>query len=76
MWKTLFKQVGLFAIGFCLAYLVLCYLPFMRIKLAAPPMEYLAASIRHGAFFKTCVASVFGLLLSFAPGMIRINKDL
>ena len=75
MWKTLLKQTGLFIAGFCLAYLVLCYLPPMRIKLAAPPMEYLAASIKHAAFFKTCISSVCGLLLSFLPAMIKINKE-
>ena len=75
MIKSIFAKLFLFAAGFGLAYLALCYLPSMRIKLDAPPLEYLAASIKHGVFFKTCVASVFGLLASFLPAMIKINKE-
>ena len=75
MFKSLITKLFLFAVGFCLCYIGLCYLPSMRIKLDAPPLEYLAASIRHGVFFKTCVASAGGLLASFLPDMIRINTE-
>lgn len=75
MMRSLLKRLFLFAGGFCLTYLVICYLPSMRIRLAAPPLEYLIASIKHGVFFKTCVSSAFGLLLSFLPAMVTINKE-
>lgn len=50
---------GSFFIG---TYLILCYLPGMRIKLFADPMEYLIESIKHAVLFKFLVSVAVGMI--------------
>lgn len=52
----------LFVVVFIATYFMLCYLPSLRIKLFAPPMEYFVESIKHMVFFKSMVSVVVGLL--------------
>ena len=52
----------LFVVVFIATFFVLCYLPSLRIKLFAPPMEYFVESIKHMVFFKSLVSVVVGLL--------------
>ena len=67
MKKTLFS-VALFLLVFAAAYLVLCYLvPGLRIKLAAPPMEYSFASITHMFFFKALLSSLIAVIAAAIP---------
>lgn len=53
-----------FVIAFIGTYLILCYLPSLRIKLFAPPLEHFVESIKHMVFFKTVVSVVVGLLVT------------
>lgn len=59
------------AIAFVLCYLLCCYLPALRLKLAADPLAYLVESARHMAPFKAAVsavvAGVVGLAVRFFP---------
>ena len=67
MKKTLFS-VALFLLVFAAAYLVRCYLvPGLRIKLAAPPMEYSFASITHMVFFKALLSSLIAVIAAAIP---------
>lgn len=65
--KRILLSVVLFIVSFVAVYLITCYLPSMRIKLAAEPMEYFVASIKHNMSFKILVSFVCGLLISFIP---------
>jgi len=59
------KIYVLFIASFLVVYLIICYFPSMRIKLAAEPMEYFVASIKHNMGFEILVSFVCGLLISF-----------
>lgn len=61
----------LFVVVFIATYFVLCYLPSLRIKLFAPPMEYFVESIKHMVFFKSLVSVVVGLLAVGIPFIIQ-----
>jgi hypothetical protein len=61
----------LFVVVFIATYFVLCYLPNLRIKLFAPPMEYFVESIKHMVFFKSLVSVVVGLLAIGIPFIIQ-----
>lgn len=61
----------LFVVVFIATYFVLCYLPNLRIKLFAPPMEYFVESIKHMVFFKSLVSVVIGLLAIGIPFIIQ-----
>ena len=65
--KKILLSVVLFIVSFMAVYLIICYLPSMRIKLAAEPMEYFVASIKHNMEFKMLASSACGLLISFIP---------
>nr|WP_122012349.1 hypothetical protein [Maliibacterium massiliense] len=56
------------ALGFLaalpLSYVFLCYIPPLRIKLAAPPDVVFAASLRHMAGFKLLLAVLLALCVS------------
>lgn len=60
-----------FIIMFITTYLILCYLPNFRIKLAAPPMVYFVESIKHMVFFKILVSVIVGLLVTGIPFIIQ-----
>ncbi len=72
------KKVGLFAIifisSFLVAYLIICYLPGMRIKLFAEPMEYFVANIMHNMGFKALVSLIVGLFVSVIS--LLLNKQI
>lgn len=57
--KTL-KNILIFIVTFVLSYIVMCYLPSMRIKLEAPPDVYFWESVKHMALFKTAVSAAIG----------------
>ncbi|AEE92441.1 hypothetical protein [Tepidanaerobacter acetatoxydans] len=61
----------LFIVVFIATYFVLRYLPSLRIKLFAPPMEYFVESIKHMVFFKSLVSVVIGLLALGIPFIIQ-----
>lgn len=56
--KKLLISVILAAIVFAAVYVAQCYMvPGWRIKLAAPAMEYFAASLRHMVLLKGLIAA-------------------
>ncbi len=56
--KKLLISVILAVIVFAAVYVAQCYMvPGWRIKLAAPAMEYFAASLRHMALLKGLIAA-------------------
>ena len=56
--KKLLISVILAVIVFAAVYVAQCYMvPGWRIKLAAPAMEYFAASLRHMALLKGMIAA-------------------
>lgn len=56
--KKLFISLVLAVIVFAAVYVALCYMvPGWRIKLAAPAMEYFAASLRHMVLRKGLIAA-------------------
>lgn len=56
--KNLLISVILAVIVFAAVYVALCYMvPGWRIKLAAPAMEYFAASLRHMVLLKGLIAA-------------------
>ena len=56
--KKLLIPVILAVIAFMAVYVALCYMvPGWRIKLAAPAMEYFAASLRHMVLLKGLIAA-------------------
>ena len=55
-------------VGFCAAYLCLCYLvPGWRIKLEAEPFVYFVKSLQHMAFLKVLISVVAGVMLAAIP---------
>lgn len=55
--KKLFISLVLAVIVFAAVYVAQCYMvPGWRIKLAAPAMEYFAASLRHMVLLKGLIA--------------------
>ena len=68
------KKRILFLTGFLLTYLFFTFGPGMAIKLEAPPLEYLQASLRHGWTFKLPVSLVVGGMLTFAGGRGRKRR--
>lgn len=64
MKRLVVNSLILFIVVFLAIYLIFGYLPSFRIKLAAPPMEYFAESIKHMVGFKTLVSVVVGLLVA------------
>ena len=61
-------SAALFVTGFVVTYLILCYgIPGLRIKLAAEPLAYFLASIRHMVFVKALISLVAAVLFSAIP---------
>ena len=61
--KKLLISVILAVIVFAAVYVAQCYMvPGWRIKLAAPAMEYFAASLRHMALLKGLAAMAVALV--------------
>ena len=66
--KKTILSLSLFLLVFVAVYLVLCFLiPGLRIKLAAPPMEYFFASIAHMVFFKALLSSLAAVTAAAIP---------
>ncbi len=66
--KKLLISVILAVIVFAAVYVAQCYMvPGWRIKLAAPAMEYFAASLRHMALLKGLAAMAAALVAATVP---------
>ena len=66
--KELLSSVILAVIVFAAVYVAQCYMvPGWRIKLAAPAMEYFAASLRHMALLKGLAAMAAALVAATVP---------
>lgn len=66
--KKLLISVILAIIVFAAVYVAQCYMvPGWRIKLAAPAMEYFAASLRHMALLKGLAAMAVALVAATVP---------
>ena len=66
--KKLLISVMLAVIVFAAVYVAQCYMvPGWRIKLAAPAMEYFAASLRHMALLKGLAAMAAALVAATVP---------
>ena len=66
--KKLLISVILAIIVFAAVYVALCYMvPGWRLKLAAPAMEYFAASLRHMALLKGLAAMAVALVAATVP---------
>lgn len=59
MKKAMVPAVWFLAV-FVISYIVLCYIPPLRIKLEAAPLTYFVESIKHMAFFKGIVSLAIG----------------
>ena len=64
----------IFVFIFISSYIILSYLPSLRIKLYAPPKEYFIESIRHMVVFKSIVAIGLGLLVVSIPYILKKHK--
>jgi len=71
--KKVFTYLISFVFVFMAIYLILCYLPSLRIKLFAPPMEYFVKSIKHMVFFKSMISFFMGLLVVVILFIIHIR---
>ena len=66
--KKLLISVILAVIVFAAVYVAQCYMvPGWRIELAAPAMEYFAASLRHMALLKGLAAMAAALVAATVP---------
>lgn len=52
--------IAFFVVSFAVAYLIICYLPTMRIKLSAEPLEYFIESIKHNMEYKAIISTIVG----------------
>jgi|GEM_PF-2393142 hypothetical protein len=71
--KTIIK-ISAFILFFIMSYLILCYLPSMRIKLDAPPGEYLWESIKHNSVYKTLISAVIGGIAAYMSRRLIQDK--
>lgn len=70
MKKTILTAI-LFLVVFAAVYLALCFLvPGLRIKLAAPPMEYFFTSLGHMVFFKALISALVSIAAAAIPWLI------
>ena len=65
--KRTLTSILIFILGFIISYLMISWLPAMRIKLAAEPMEYFLENIRHMVQFKAMVSFAIGLVFASIP---------
>lgn len=72
--KRTLTSILFFILGFIISYLMISWLPAMRIKLAAEPMEYFLENIRHMAQFKGTVSLAVGLVLASIPLLRKSRK--
>lgn len=57
-----------FIVGFILTYLILCFfVPGLRIKLSAPPLEYFIKSIKNTVLLKTIISAIVGGIFASIP---------
>lgn len=64
----------LFIVGFILTYLAMCYLPGLRIKLAADPWVYFIESIKNSWILKIITSTIVGFLLALIPRFINMKN--
>ena len=69
--KTL-KFILVFTVTFVLSYIVMCYLPPLRIKLEASPDVYFWESVKHMASFKAALSAAIGA--AFTALTAALNK--
>ena len=75
--KKLLISVILAVIVFAAVYVAQCYMvPGWRIKLAAPAMEYFAASLRHMALLKGLAAMAVALVAATVPYWDALREPL
>lgn len=67
MKKKIVLSIIWFFIGFISIYLLLCYLPQLRLKLAAEPKVFFIESIKHNALNKAILSFVAGAVLAILP---------
>lgn len=69
--KRVFANIVVFAVVFCAAYLMLCFMvPGMRIKLAASAGRFFLESIRHAAPVKAAASAAAALITAAVSGLI------
>ena len=73
--KKIWISVLIFIAVFAGVYLLLCYLPGMRIKLAADAGTYFLKSLQHNMGFKASISGALGLLAGCLPLAISRKKD-
>lgn len=66
----------LFAVAFVLNYLMLCYLPALRIRLAAEPLEFFLASVTHNWVNKTILSAIAGGIVCLIPIVLAKRRGL
>lgn len=71
--KTIIK-ISVFILFFIASYLILCYIPSMRIKLQASAGEYLLKSIKHNAVYKTIISAVIGGIAAYMSRRLTQGK--
>ena len=56
--------------AFIAAYLICCYIPAWRIKLAADPLTYFVESLRHMMTLKLGIATVAAFVAGISPYLL------
>lgn len=74
MSKKTIIRISAFVLFFITSYLILCYLPSMRIKLDAPPGEYFLKSIKHNSVYKALISAVIGGIASYMSRRLIQDK--
>lgn len=63
--QLLLLGLGIFLIAFAATYIILCFMvPDLRIKLAAPPLEYFIESLKSCVPLKAGISAAAGLVFS------------
>lgn len=64
--KRILLPAALAVAAFAVIYILLCYLPWMRIKLAADALTYFVESVRHMFLFKTVISGAVAAAVGIA----------
>lgn len=64
--KRILLPAALAVAAFAESFILCCYLPWMRIKLAADALTYFVESVRHMFLFKTAVSGAVAAAVGIA----------
>lgn len=73
--KSFAISVLVFAAVFAAVYLALSFFPQMRIKLAAPPLEYIKSNLEHMFWIKSGMSVLLSLCFALICGKTLAEKE-